>query len=47
MMDLGSISPPCPVAHNEASHILLLSGAPELLPPPLDAQSCVSTGGRM
>jgi hypothetical protein len=46
-MDLPSLLPPYPVAHNEASHILSLSGTPEPPSRPLDAQSCVSTGGRI
>uniref|UniRef100_A0A2K5S3H4 Ubiquitin-like domain-containing protein n=1 Tax=Cebus imitator TaxID=2715852 RepID=A0A2K5S3H4_CEBIM len=36
--DGPSILPPYPVAHKEASYILSLSGTPEPLPPPLDAQ---------
>ena len=44
---LCSILPPCPVTHNEASYILSLCGTPEPLPTPLDAQSCVSVGGRL
>lgn len=35
MKKLDSVLPPCPAAHNVASHILSLSGTPELLPPSL------------
>lgn len=45
--DGPSILPLYRVAHNEASYILSLSGTPEPLPPPLDAQYCTSIGGRL